>query len=46
MKAQNQAFNQRSHQLEAARRQTRKIAYTLMAVLLTSLVVAMTSSTA
>lgn len=40
MNAQNQAFNRRWNKLESAKRQTRKIAYTLMAVALTSLVVA------
>ncbi|WP_279389769.1 hypothetical protein [Paucimonas lemoignei] len=40
MEAQNQTFNQRWDKLETARRQTRKIAYALMAVVLTSLVVA------
>jgi hypothetical protein len=44
VKAQNYAFERRWRKLEAAKRQTRKIAYTLMAVVFTSLIVVMTAS--
>lgn len=45
MKAQNYVFEQRWRRLEAAKNQTRKVAYTL-AIVLTSVVVAMTATAA
>jgi hypothetical protein len=44
MEANNQALERRWQKLEAAKSHTRKIAYTLMGLTLTSLIVALTAS--